>query len=75
MIQGGNSTSLNLPLSQCVVPPNTNGPVALWITSNNTPLSNDVTTRSTDGAVAGPAIFFVDTQPEMLGQMVRGQAK
>jgi hypothetical protein len=75
MIQGGNSTSLNLPLSQCVVPPNTNGPVALWITSNNTPLANDVTTRSTDGAVAGPAIFFVDTQPEMLGQMVRGQAK
>jgi len=74
MIQGGNSTALNLPLSQCVVPDGTNGPVAVWITSNNTPLANDVTSRATDAQVAGPAIFFVDSQPEALGQLVRGNA-
>jgi hypothetical protein len=74
MIQGGNATALNLPLAQCNVPAGTNGPVALWITNNNTPLANDVTSRATDAQVAGPAIFFVDSQPEMLGQMVRGNA-
>jgi hypothetical protein len=72
MIQGGNSTALNLPLSQCTVPDGTNGPVALWITSSSTPLANDVISRATDAQVAGPAIFFVDSQPEQLGQLVRG---
>jgi len=71
MIQGGNTTSLNLPLSDCTVPDGTNGPVALWITKDNTPLANDVTSRATDAQVAGPTLFFVDSQPELLGQLVR----
>jgi len=73
MLQGGNATTLNLPLAQCNVPDNTNGPVALWITKDSTPLAGDVVARGkqTDAQVAGPAIFFVDSQPEMLGQMVR----
>lgn len=74
LIQGGNTTALNLPLSQCVIPPGTNGPVAVWVTSNNTPLANDVTTRATDAQVAGPAIFFVDSEPEALVQLVRGNS-
>jgi len=71
MIQGGNTTSLNLPLSSCMVPDGTNGPVALWITNDSTPLANDVTSRATDAQVAGPALFFVDSQPELIGQLVR----
>ncbi|KAK7019108.1 ferritin-like domain-containing protein [Favolaschia claudopus] len=71
MIQGGNATSVNLPLASCNVPQGTNGPIAVWITKDNKPLSNDVTTRATDAQVAGPAIIFVDSQPEQLGQMVR----
>ncbi|KAF7349354.1 hypothetical protein MSAN_01725200 [Mycena sanguinolenta] len=74
MLQGGNTTMTNLPLAQCNVPTGTNGPVALWITNSSTPLSGDVTTRATDAQVAGPAIFFVDSQPEALGQMVRPNA-
>jgi hypothetical protein len=71
MIQGGNATALNLPLASCTVPTGTNGPVALWITNSSTPLANDVTSRATDAQVAGPAIFFVDSSPEALPQLVR----
>jgi len=74
MLQGGNGTALNLPLAQCNVPTGTNGPVALWITNSSTPLSGDVTTRATDAQVAGPAIFFVDSDPQAIGQMVRPNA-
>jgi hypothetical protein len=72
MMVGGAPFSINLPLDQCVVPPGINGPVALWITSDAQPLVNNVIDRATTQQVAGPGIVFVDSQPEMLGQMVRG---
>ncbi|KAJ7073200.1 ferritin-like domain-containing protein [Mycena amicta] len=71
MIVGGANVSLNLPLGGCTVPPGTNGPVALWITSDSTPLPNDVIARATIPTVAGPAIFFVDSEPDALSQLVR----
>ncbi|KAJ7477209.1 ferritin-like domain-containing protein, partial [Mycena galericulata] len=71
MMVGGAPFSINLPLSQCVVPPGINGPVALWITSDNNPLINNVVDRATTQQVAGPALFFVDSDPEMIGQLVR----
>jgi hypothetical protein len=71
MIQGGNSTALNLPLASCNIPDGTNGPVALWITNTSDALANDVISRETKAQVAGPAIFFVDPEPQMLGQVVR----
>jgi hypothetical protein len=72
MIAGGMPFALNLPLSQCNVPPGINGPVAIWVTSDNNPLINNVVDRDTTKQIAGPAIIFVDSQPELLGQMVRG---
>ncbi|KAJ7122908.1 ferritin-like domain-containing protein [Mycena epipterygia] len=72
MMVGGAPFSINLPLSQCVVPEGINGPVALWITSDDNPLINNVIDRATTQQVAGPAILFIDTSPEMLGQLVRG---
>jgi hypothetical protein len=72
MIAGGMPFALNLPLSQCNVPPGINGPVAVWVTSDDNPLINNVVDRDTTKQVAGPAIIFVDSSPEMLGQMVRG---
>jgi len=74
MIVGGAPFSINLPLSQCVVPPGINGPVAIWITSDDDPLINNVVDRATTQQVAGPAIIFVDSSPEMIGQLVRGSS-
>ncbi|KAJ7087282.1 ferritin-like domain-containing protein [Mycena belliarum] len=71
MMVGGAPFSINLPLDKCVVPEGINGPVALWITSDNNPLVNNVVNRATTQQVAGPAILFIDSQPEMLGQLVR----
>ncbi|KAK7061305.1 ferritin-like domain-containing protein [Favolaschia claudopus] len=72
MMLGGMPFALSLPLDQCNIPPGVNGPVMVWVTNDPTPLINNVVDRDTITQVAGPAIIFVDTQPEMLGQMVRG---
>ncbi|KAJ7666544.1 ferritin-like domain-containing protein [Mycena rosella] len=72
MMTGGAPFSINLALDQCIVPPGINGPVAIWITSDDQPLVNNVVDRATTQQVAGPAIIFIDSQPEVLGQMVRG---
>ncbi|KAJ7106250.1 ferritin-like domain-containing protein [Mycena epipterygia] len=74
MMVGGAPFSINLPLSQCVVPPGINGPVALWITSDDNPLINNVVDRATTQQVAGPGIIFVDTSPEMIGALARGSS-
>lgn len=72
MLIGGSSVSIPLPMSECVVPQGINGPVALWVTSDGQPLINNVRDRATTQIVAGPALAFIDTQPQMLGQLARG---
>lgn len=69
MMVGGIPFSVSLPLSQCVVPNGINGPVALWITSDSQPLVNNPIDRAVNSQVAGPTIAFIDTQPQLLGQM------
>lgn len=71
MLVGGLPCTISLPLSQCVVPQGINGPVALWITSDSQPLVNDPINRATDKLVAGPTIAFIDTVPQILGQLAR----
>ncbi|KAJ6510285.1 ferritin-like domain-containing protein [Mycena vitilis] len=71
MMTGGAPVSINLPLAQCNVPAGINGPVAIWITSDDNPLANNVIDRDTVKQVAGPAIVFIDSQQETLGQLVR----
>ncbi|KAJ7667566.1 ferritin-like domain-containing protein [Mycena polygramma] len=71
MMTGGAPFSINLPLAQCNVPAGVNGPVAIWITSDDNPLANNVVDRDTVKQVAGPAIVFIDSQAETLGQIVR----
>jgi len=71
MLVGGLPFTISLPLSQCVVPEGINGPVALWVTSDSQPLINNPRDRATDKLVAGPTIAFIDTQPQLLGQMAR----
>ena len=71
MLLGGQPSSIALPLKDCIVPQGINGPVVIWITSDEQPLLNDVRDRATAQLIAGPTIAFVDTQPEQLGQLAR----
>lgn len=74
MMVGGSAFSINLPIAQCIVPPGIDGPVAIWITSDNNPLVNNVIDRDTTKQVAGPVMAFVDSNSEVLGQLVRGSS-
>jgi hypothetical protein len=71
MLVGGMSFSMTMPLSSCVVPSGINGPVAMWVTSDNQPLLGNAIDRATSQLVAGPGIIFVDTSPETFSQFVR----
>jgi hypothetical protein len=70
MMLGGQPAAIPMPFDQCVVPQGINGPVAIFITSDGQPLVNNVVDRATVQLVAGPAMTFVDTQPQMLGMLV-----
>jgi len=74
MLVGGLPITITLPLAECVVPEGINGPVALWITSDLQPLINNPRDRAVDKLVAGPTIAFIDTKPQILGQMARSLA-
>jgi hypothetical protein len=74
MITGGMSFGFVLPFSQCVVPPGTNGPVAIFVTNSTEPLANNVVDRATKNLVAGPTIAFIDSKDDVLPSLVR-QAK
>ncbi|KAF9004732.1 ferritin-like domain-containing protein [Cyathus striatus] len=72
MLIGGASNSIALPFNQCVVPAGINGPVAIFVTSDGNPLINNVRDRASDKLIAGPTMAFIDTQPQVLGQLARG---
>jgi hypothetical protein len=72
MLIGGNPISISLPYNQCVVPNTVNGPVAIFITSDNDPLQPDPVNRaSANNILAGPTVAFIDADQELIGQMVR----
>lgn len=63
-----------LPIANCDVPSGVNGPVAVFITSDNQTLSGDLLVRSNQSVVAGPAITFVDAHTDLIDTLVRGNA-
>jgi len=72
MLVGGQPFSISLPLDSCVVPDTVNGPVAIFITSDQQPLQPDPVNRaSANNIIAGPLVAFIDADPELIGQMVR----
>jgi len=71
MLTGGLPFATALPFSQCTVPQGINGPVAIFVTSDSQPLAASVVDQATDKLIAGPTMAFIDTQSDMLGQMVR----
>jgi hypothetical protein len=71
MLAGGLPFSISLPFDQCTVPQGINGPVAIFITSDSQPLVANVVQQATSQLVAGPTMAFIDTQTDVLGQMIR----
>ncbi|EEB87615.1 hypothetical protein MPER_14982, partial [Moniliophthora perniciosa FA553] len=71
MLAGGQPFSLTLPFNECVVPDGLDGPVAIWITADNQPLAANTINRGTNQGklLTGPTMAFIDTQPQLLGQM------
>lgn len=74
MLVGGAPFSISLALDQCIVPSGINGPVAIWVTSDDQPLNNNARDRGSNAIVAGPLLAFIDTKPETLGQLVRNNS-
>ncbi|TFY73227.1 hypothetical protein EWM64_g10785, partial [Hericium alpestre] len=69
MMQGGMPFSIAMPMNSCVVPASIQGPVAIFITSDDQPLNNNARDRGSNGLVAGPAMAFID-KAEALGSLV-----
>jgi len=71
MLLGGAPVAVSLPFDNCVVPDQVNGPVAIFITNDQTPLINNVRDRNAQQVIAGPTLTFIDTIPEQLGALTR----
>ncbi|KII95999.1 hypothetical protein PLICRDRAFT_48922 [Plicaturopsis crispa FD-325 SS-3] len=74
MLAGGMFASISLPFSQCVVPPNLNGPVAIYVTSDAQPILSDVVDRASSSIVAGPTMAFIDIVTETITTVVRSSS-
>ncbi|KIM83949.1 hypothetical protein PILCRDRAFT_68951 [Piloderma croceum F 1598] len=71
MLAGGLAFSISLPFNQCTVPPGINGPVAIFVTSDDQPLAASVVDQATNSIVAGPTMGFIDIESDTLSQLVR----
>lgn len=74
MLIGGMPFSLSLPIDQCVVPQGINGPVLVWITSDDQPLNGGVVDRQSNAIVAGPLMAFINSQPDPLSSLIRNSS-
>ncbi|KAI0751274.1 ferritin-like domain-containing protein [Daedaleopsis nitida] len=74
MLVGGMPDSISLPFDQCVVPQGIEGPVAIFVTSDNQPLNNNVRDRANQPILAGPTMAFIDTQKQLLSQLALAAA-
>jgi hypothetical protein len=75
MLTGGLPFSISLPIDQCVVPQGINGPVAIWITSDDQPLNGNAVQRQSNAIVAGPLLTFIDIQQNVLSESIRTNGK
>lgn len=71
MLVGGGPTALSFPVEECVVPEGLNGPVAIFLTTDPTPLSSNVVVQDASIILAGPTLAFIDTIPDALGSLIR----
>jgi hypothetical protein len=68
---GGQTASITLPFTNYMMPNDINEPVVIWVTGDSQPLIGNVRHRATTQVVAGPALVFIDSNPEALGALPR----
>jgi hypothetical protein len=73
MMLAGQPLALSQPIENCVVPTTglPDGPVFVYITNDEQPLSSNLAVQNAAQIAAGPAIAFIDQQTDMLGALVR----
>ncbi|KAH9991667.1 ferritin-like domain-containing protein [Russula compacta] len=71
MLPGGAPFSIALPIDQCVVPAGINGPVAIYITSDDQPLNGNAVERQSNALIAGPLLTFIDVKVDKIDTLVR----
>jgi hypothetical protein len=71
MLIGGQPAGLSQPMETCSLPVDTiNGPIAIYITDDATPLAANILSQNYDSIQAGPAIAFIDGKAAVLSKLV-----
>ncbi|KAG8833855.1 hypothetical protein FRC17_009972 [Serendipita sp. 399] len=71
MLVGGQAFSLSFPANECIVPEGIDGPVWIWLTTDEQPLAADIHVRASSNILAGPTAAFLDTKTSALGALIR----
>ncbi|KAF7966399.1 hypothetical protein HWV62_38460 [Athelia sp. TMB] len=71
MMIGDLPSAVVLPYSACTVPAGINGPVLIFVTSDDQALANDVVIQATETVLAGPAMAFIDIVTEEIDIVVK----
>ncbi|KAF7982285.1 hypothetical protein HWV62_28944 [Athelia sp. TMB] len=71
MMIGDLPAAVVLPYSACTVPAGINGPVLIFVTSDDQALANDVVIQATETVLAGPAMAFIDIVTEEIDIVVK----
>lgn len=73
MMLAGQPLALSQPANNCMVPITglPDGPVFIFITDDEQPLSSNIVVQNAAQIKAGPAIAFLDQQTDALGALVR----
>ncbi|POY70913.1 hypothetical protein BMF94_6091 [Rhodotorula taiwanensis] len=70
IIVGGSSIALVMPANSCYIPTGIDGPVAVYLTKDNTPLATNVVIQNQLTIVAGPGLIFVDEKITILAALL-----
>lgn len=62
LLTGASDKALVMPADQCVIPKGLNGPCAVFLTGDDTPLAGNVAAQDGSKIVAGPGMIFVDSK-------------
>ncbi|PVF94759.1 hypothetical protein CPB86DRAFT_876167 [Serendipita vermifera] len=68
---GSDTTALVQPIDNCKVPEDLDGPVWIWLTTDQQPLALNIHDRASDKILAGPTAAFIDSKSSALGALVR----
>ncbi|KAF8845586.1 hypothetical protein BDN67DRAFT_1064880 [Paxillus ammoniavirescens] len=74
---GGVNSSVFQSISDCAVPANISGPMYVFITEDQTTPGRRYTDKTmkerspTSNVVAGPALVFIDNEPDLIGNLIR----